>query len=258
MASRHPAQPNYLTTGAATGHSGTVKPPGTTRKVQADRVIGLPRQKSIEYTTNWVNRASAPWPVGTLPGILACELEAHSVHLISLCVGTLEGHSTYITRRIYRIARKKGSFFDVTSLVLRLPAASSRRGGPGRSGAEPSVPTLAAQTRPPRFVSESPLRGPCSYWPAAAPLVRNSPRGWAPKALPIPEVRAGRADEATALRLLARRHRQTVRVAPVAVVRARQRSGEEGAHRAGMVVPAGQPSRPASAAAPTPTGSPSS
>ena len=114
MASRHPAQPSYLTTGTATGHPGTVKPPGMTRKSQADRVIGLPRQKSIEYTTIWVNRASAPWPVGTLPGIHACELEAHSVHLISRCVGALEGHSTDITRRIYRIPRKKGSFFNRT------------------------------------------------------------------------------------------------------------------------------------------------
>ena len=133
MASRHPAQPSYLTTGTATGHPGTEKPPGMTRKSQADRVIGLPRQKSIEYTTIWVNRASAPWPVGTLPGIHACELEAHSVHLISRCVGTLEGHSTYITRRIYRIAERKGSFFD--------KSCESRR-----RSAEPSVPTLAAQT----------------------------------------------------------------------------------------------------------------
>ncbi|PTR32992.1 hypothetical protein C8J98_104203 [Luteibacter sp. OK325] len=46
---------------------------------------------------------------------------------------------------------------------------------------------------PPRFVAERPLRGPCSYWPTAAPLVRNSPRGWTPKALPSPEVHVGRA-----------------------------------------------------------------
>jgi len=55
------------------------------------------------------------------------------------------------------------------------------------------VPTLAAQTGPPRFVPERPLRGPCSYWPTAAPLVRNSPRGWAPKTLPNREARVGRA-----------------------------------------------------------------
>src|SRR5580692_9949142 len=49
-----------------------------------------------------------------------------------------------------------------------------------------------------------------SIWPAAAPLVRNSPRGWAPKTLPNPEVRVGRADEAKPLRLLVRRSRRTV------------------------------------------------
>jgi len=134
MASRHPAQPSYLTTGTATGHPGTVKPPGMTRKSQADRVIGLPRQKSIEYTTIWVNRASAPWPVGTLPGIHACELEAHSVHLISRCVGALEGHSTDITRRIYRIPRKKGSF-----LIGHVGADSSAKSQ--RSGTAPPRPT---------------------------------------------------------------------------------------------------------------------
>src|SRR3954451_17375374 len=42
-------------------------------------------------------------------------------------------------------------------------------------------------------------------WPTAAPLVGNSPRGWAPKTLPIPEVRVGRADGATPLWLPARR-----------------------------------------------------
>ncbi len=33
------------------------------------------------------------------------------------------------------------------------------------------------------FEKERPLRGPCSYWPTAAPLVRNSPRGWTPRSL---------------------------------------------------------------------------
>src|ERR1700754_4193449 len=142
MASRHPAQPNYLTTGAATGHPGTAKPPGMTRKSQADRVIGLPRQKSIEYTTIWVNRASAPWPVGTLPGIHACELEAHSMHLISLCAGALDGHSTYITRRIYRIAERKGSFFHEESgepFQRRRPGAPFPIACKANSHAEPSV-----------------------------------------------------------------------------------------------------------------------
>lgn len=39
--------------------------------------------KKIEYATSWVNRACAPRPVATLFGVLACELEAHSVRLIS-------------------------------------------------------------------------------------------------------------------------------------------------------------------------------
>jgi hypothetical protein len=33
------------------------------------------------------------------------------------------------------------------------------------------------------FEKEGRLRGPCSYWPTAAPLVRNSPRGWTPRSL---------------------------------------------------------------------------
>jgi len=144
MASRHPAQPSYLTTGAATGHPGTVKPPGMTRKSQADRVIGLPRQKSIEYTTIWVNRASAPWPVGTLSGILACELEAHSVHLISLCVGALEGHSTDITRRVYLVPRKKGSFFRRTCGSRFIGEKPTRRFSREPSTPEPAHRTSAA------------------------------------------------------------------------------------------------------------------
>ena len=159
MASRHPAQPNYLTTGAATGHPGTVKPPGMTRKSQADRVIGLPRQKSIEYTTIWVNRASAPWPVGTLSGILACELEAHSMHLISLCVGALKGHSTDITRRIYLVPRKKGSFFHRT--------CGSRFIGDSQVAAAPSpakpAPTQSSKKNggPKASVFRYPGRSPC-------------------------------------------------------------------------------------------------
>src|SRR3954462_12396189 len=39
------------------------------------------------------------------------------------------------------------------------------------------------------FRKGRPLRGSCIYWPTAAPLVGNSPRGWAPKTLPGPEVR---------------------------------------------------------------------
>jgi hypothetical protein len=135
------------------------------------------------------------------------------------------------------LADEKGSREGAFFLVLRgipgtldaAPATSSRHGGPrghgpepsvpgwhgaepsvpGWQGAEPSVPTLAAQT-PLRVRKGRPLRGSCIYWPTAAPLVGNSPRGWAPKTLLNPEVRGGRADEATPLRLPDHRHRHAV------------------------------------------------
>jgi hypothetical protein len=76
------------------------------------------------------------------------------------------------------------------------------------------------------FRKGRPLRGSCIYWPTAAPLVGNSPRGWAPKTLPSPEVRGDRADEATPHRLLACRYRQTLDSnAPVAIVYAAQQRG---------------------------------
>jgi hypothetical protein len=50
------------------------------------------------------------------------------------------------------------------------------------SRGETLVPTLAAQTVL-RVRKGRPLRGSCSYWPTAAPLVRNSPRGWTPRSL---------------------------------------------------------------------------
>src|SRR6187402_928164 len=53
-------------------------------------------------------------------------------------------------------------------------------------------PSLLRQSS--AFEKEGRYRGPCIYWPTAAPLVRNSPRGWAPKTLPDPEVRVGRAE----------------------------------------------------------------
>jgi hypothetical protein len=81
-----------------------------------------------------------------------------------------------------------------------MPKASRRRA----FGAHPRC-----SDSPPRSVRKAASR-PMSYVACGRSLVRNSPRGWAPKALPIPEVRVGRADEATPLRLLARRHRQTV------------------------------------------------
>ncbi len=51
------------------------------------------------------------------------------------------------------------------------------------SRGETLVSTLAAQTRPPRSTRKGRSRGPCTYWPTAAPLVRNSPRGWTPRSL---------------------------------------------------------------------------
>jgi hypothetical protein len=123
-----------------------------------------------------------------------------------------------------RALRKQGSFFGsslnsgdaegVASLALRVPALQAHAAA-GSDVAAQSLrcpPTywrraFGAHPRcsdsPPRFVPERPLRGPCSYWPAAAPLVRNSPRGWAPKTLPDPEARVGRAK--------ARQHRRQVR-----------------------------------------------
>jgi hypothetical protein len=88
------------------------------------------------------------------------------------------------------------------------------------------VPTLAAQT-PLRVRKGRPLRGSCIYWPTAAPLVGNSPRGWAPKTLPNPEVRGA---EPTKQRrfgcpVIAIVTRSTS--PPVAIVRVSQRSGEE-------------------------------
>src|SRR4051812_43070990 len=86
-----------------------------------------------------------------------------------------------------------------------------RRLRPARATAGPDVaaqslrcpPSLLRQSS--AFEKEGRSRGSCIYWPTAAPLVRNSPRGWAPKTLPIPEVHAGRADKATPPRLPARR-----------------------------------------------------
>ncbi len=43
--------------------------------------------------------------------------------------------------------------------------------------------TLAAQTRPPRSKRKAAHAAHVSNWPTAAPLVRNSPRGWTPRSL---------------------------------------------------------------------------
>jgi len=50
------------------------------------------------------------------------------------------------------------------------------------------VSTLAAQTGPPRSERKGRLRGPCTYVAYGRSLVRNSPRGWTPKTLPMTEV----------------------------------------------------------------------
>jgi hypothetical protein len=102
-------------------------------------------------------------------------------------------------------SRDAGDADGVGSRTSRVPVISgSRCGRLGLSGAEPSVPTLAAQTVL-RARSGRPLRGPCIYLACGRSLVRNSPRGWAPKTLPDPEARVGRA-KARQHRRQARRH----------------------------------------------------
>jgi hypothetical protein len=106
---------------------------------------------------------------------------------------------------------------------------------------------------PPRFVPESPLRGPCSVWPTAAPLVRNSPRGWAPKTLPNSEVRAVEPRKQSRLScwlvaIIERPAQRTGRDRPrEAALRLRRRSPSR------KYVSARLPRRPAWAATPTPT-----
>ncbi len=48
---------------------------------------------------------------------------------------------------------------------------------------ETLVSTLAAQTRPPRSKRTAAHAAHVPNWPTAAPLVRNSPRGWTPRSL---------------------------------------------------------------------------
>jgi hypothetical protein len=131
-----------------------------------------------------------------------------------------EGRTAHRSPLFYGSSRNHGAPEDVASIVLRLPATSSRRvearrhgaepSVPGRFGAEPSVPTLAAQTPLRVSYRKAAAAAHVSIWPTAAPLVGNSPRGWAPKTLPNPEVRGDRADEATPLRLPVHRHRHAV------------------------------------------------
>jgi len=45
------------------------------------------------------------------------------------------------------------------------------------------VSTLAAQTGPPRSIRKAASAARVPIWPTAAPLVRNSPRGWTPRSL---------------------------------------------------------------------------
>ncbi len=51
------------------------------------------------------------------------------------------------------------------------------------SRGETLVSTLAAQTRPPRSKGKAAHAAHVLNWPTAAPLVRNSPRGWTPRSL---------------------------------------------------------------------------
>jgi hypothetical protein len=120
-------------------------------------------------------------------------------------------------------------------------------------GAEPSVPTLAAQT---------PLR--VSYRKAAArPMY---PSGLRPLHLSGTRLEGGHRRLFPSLRFVGveptKQRRFGCRViaivkrsnvSPVVIVRARQRSGEEVAQRAGMHAPARLPCRPASAATLTAT-----
>jgi hypothetical protein len=146
---------------------------------------------------------------------------------------------------------------SVHSLRECVLSAASRRGGLGRRAQSlrcpPSLLRQVLRVREGKAASAAHVL----IWPTAAPLVRNSPRGWAPKTLPNPEVRVGRADKATPLRLLVCR-RQTVNPARRSPSPARggavaRKSGEEVVHRAGMVVPARLSRRPAPATTPTPT-----
>jgi hypothetical protein len=136
-----------------------------------------------------------------------------------------------------------GYVMSSTSPAPALPAilvGSSRNSGDAGPGACYQLTPRRLQTArrrafsahprcsdsPPRSKRKAAPAARVSIWPTAAPLVRNSPRGWAPKTLPDPEVRAGRADEAKPPRLLACRLGRTVNLsALVTIVFARRRIG---------------------------------
>ncbi len=90
------------------------------------------------------------------------------------------------------------------------------------------MPTLAAQTGPPRSTRKGRCAARVLIWPTAAPLVRNSPRGWAPKTLPDLEVRVGRANARSIVGDTAtRRHGDTPQPT-------RRHSREEGVRQPGI------------------------
>jgi hypothetical protein len=65
----------------------------------------------------------------------------------------------------------------------RARSASPSLSTPGRLAGETLVPTLAAQTVLRVRQGKAAHAAHVSIWPTAAPLVRNSPRGWTPRSL---------------------------------------------------------------------------
>jgi hypothetical protein len=87
-------------------------------------------------------------------------------------LGFRAGHFSHLAPRTSRMARlrPRGLGFAVASYTWA-------------SCGETLVPTLAAQTRPPRSKRKAAHAAHVLNWPTAAPLVRNSPRGWTPRSL---------------------------------------------------------------------------
>jgi hypothetical protein len=93
----------------------------------------------------------------------------------------------------YRVpgARLSGwGFFSTSHLAPRARLAFGFAGSAspslstlGRLAGETLVPTLAAQTVLRVRKGKAANAAHVSIWPTAAPLVRNSPRGWAPRSL---------------------------------------------------------------------------
>ncbi|MGY3229128.1 hypothetical protein ACVWWJ_000612 [Luteibacter sp. HA06] len=64
--------------------------------------------------------------------------------------------------------------------------------------------TLAAQTGPPRSMRKAATAAHVPIWPTAAPLVRNSPRGWTPRSLTTIRSAGRRANSRSGFALSAR------------------------------------------------------